>query len=450
MRKIVNLVDGKGSEPINTSNADQTLQNFIFSYQCMVHEMGIFEETREKILKFQNDCAEFVRIFGLEWNRKRLDVTTGGDVSPCQEKKQLVSDNGSPCCENKRLAHFIKVTPKSDLLQQFRCMMPKCSKIYQNLKSLRRHLKDDHKGQDVPDTEGMTEAPDVVTCKMCWKKIRRDKITTHLISVHKCVKEEGVSSVLRGFVSFDDKNWRPLWLPRFVDNPPEISEAKIPVVDGKFHYYGGIFNADMFECEVVEEELSSVNDDGLKDVLLQQGTDTGLVMSVEDSTRSVGAVEISGARSEGQYIGVEAKNSQEISIDREVYAKAGPSGGITSFASLPKFAPLETTDDVCCRHETGSLTDEECDDMEDVQSERKENIGLLTEDENDDLEEDVQPERKENTGSLTDDESGDSEEDDQLERKEYTGSLADNESDDSEEDMPEQKEYRRIRYVNIL
>ena len=74
----------------------------------------------------------------------------------------------------------------------------------------------------------------------------------------------------------------------------------------------------------------------------------------------------------------------------------------------------------------------------------------MTEDENDDLEEDVQPERKEYTGSLTDDESGDSEEDDQLERKEYTGSLADNESDDSEEDMPEQKEYRRIRYVNIL
>ena len=31
---------------------------------------------------------------------------------------------------------------------------------------------------------------------------------------------------------------------------------------------------------VVVEELSSVNDDGLKDVLLHQGTDTGLVMSV--------------------------------------------------------------------------------------------------------------------------------------------------------------------------
>ena len=239
LRKILKALDT--GKTIDKSACDKSVQGFVFSYQCLVHETDRFDITRGRILQLQNDAAELMRILGLDWNRGLINA----------EQAESQEARSTPLKKESK-AHFIVVTPKSELLPSLPCVIENCSRSYQMLRSLKRHLKDDHKDEIDDDMlKGLTEPVDLVTCKICWKKIRRDKITTHLVSVHKCVKDDP-SSVLRGFVSFDRKSWRPLWLPRFVENPPDESKTSIPVDNGKFYYYGAVFEAKDFECSIVE------------------------------------------------------------------------------------------------------------------------------------------------------------------------------------------------------
>ena len=244
-------MEGKNDASVDPIRVDTSLQDFVFDCQCFVHEVGLFQETRMKILKIQNEALDLVNLCGIN--------TSEAGIKKSKENPEL---DTTPV-KSANIAQFIKVTPKKELLPQFPCSVEKCKRSYGMLRSLRRHLRDEHKIMEAP--EGMTEYVDHVTCKMCWKKIPRDKLTTHLVSVHKCQKDDP-SGVLRGFISFDGKNWRPLWLPRFVENPPDISSASIPIVNGKFHYYGGIFDASCFDCQIVEED-DDINSDGMKDVV---------------------------------------------------------------------------------------------------------------------------------------------------------------------------------------
>ena len=95
-----------------------------------------------------------------------------------------------PPCKKVR---FAKVSPKSDLLQTYKC--PHCEKTYSWLKALRRHLKDNHEGEGVPPH--MKEVEDRVTCRMCHSKQSRDLLARHIRDVHK-VNNPDKGTVFRG------------------------------------------------------------------------------------------------------------------------------------------------------------------------------------------------------------------------------------------------------------
>ena len=274
------------------ATCDDSLQRFIFSFQCYAHETCRFEETRGKILKLQNDLVELLRRF-----KEGGNCTEVGKVDDSQNSTATPMKVGLK-------AHFIRVTPKSDIIPSLPCEY--CDKKYQMLRSLRRHIKEEHPKENFP--EGLSEPPDYVTCKMCWRKIKRDKISTHLISVHKCVKPDP-SSLLRGFVSFDRKNWRPLWLPKHVESPPDVSEASIQISNGKFYYYGGVFAAEDFNCEVVEEDFGNVDAEGLKDVVLVPVSQVESASQAEMSILRATEDEKVGASGSGQ---VECDGGREI------------------------------------------------------------------------------------------------------------------------------------------
>ena len=306
------------------ASCDDSLQRFIFSFQCYAHETGRFEETRGKILKLQNDSADLLRRF-----KEGGNCTQVGKVDDSQDSTATPMKVGLK-------AHFIRVTPKSDIIPSLPCEY--CDKKYQMLRTLRRHIKDEHPKEKLP--EGLSEPPDYVTCKMCWRKIKRDKISTHLISVHKCVKPDP-STLLRGFVSFDKRTWRPLWLPKHVESPPDVSQASIQISNGKFYYYGGVFAAEDFNCEVVEEEFGNVDAEGLKDVVLLPVPEVDGVSQAEMSILRAIEDDKVGASGSGQ---VECDGGRENIVKTSTYEVMNTSQ--SSEEANFSFVDLKNHDDI--------------------------------------------------------------------------------------------------------
>ena len=155
LTKILKALDI--GQTIDKSACDKSVQGFVFSYQCLVHETDRFDITRGRILQLQNDAAELMRILGLDWNRG----LTNAEQAESQEAR-------STPLKKESKAHFIVVTPKSELLPSLPCVIENCSRSYQMLRSLKRHLKDDHKDEVDDDMlRGLTEPVDLVTCKIC-------------------------------------------------------------------------------------------------------------------------------------------------------------------------------------------------------------------------------------------------------------------------------------------
>ena len=150
----------------------------------------------------------------------------------------------------KRKVTFKKTTPKAKLMEKLLCSL--CRKSYESLKSLQKHCRKHHNGAGVGD--GSREIPNKVTCMICKSKLQRDLMTRHIVRIHGYDKPEKNSN-LRGFLTLNDKNWKPLWMFASEDEPPK--EMLVPVgKDGRVHMYGVTFE---------KEDLDFGSDDDLND-----------------------------------------------------------------------------------------------------------------------------------------------------------------------------------------
>lgn len=149
---------------------------------------------------------------------------------------------------------FIKVSPKAyDILDKFDC--PICDKNFVFLKSLKRHVKENHEGVQIPDT--FKEKKDLVTCRMCKnKKFSRDQMQRHLKYVHNLTKvdHENKKTNLRGWFTMDDVQWLPLWLSPNDEDPEE--EMVVPVEGNVIEIFGNHYEVDNVNVEKKNEDSS--------------------------------------------------------------------------------------------------------------------------------------------------------------------------------------------------
>ena len=238
---------------MSADDIDDLLEDFVYRFQIFAHQTNTFRNHRKNLIDFQLTMSELIK--EVKKMEKLVEQTS---------KSQLGKRIRESCTEEDIIAaspirkkiKFIKVTPKTELVPAFRCHL--CPKKYGWLKSLSRHLKETHDG--AKPAEELTEVKDLITCKMCLTKQRRDSIARHLLETHK-IQKEGSKGVFRGFLTFDNLSWQPLWLEKGDEDPP--SELLIPVVEGHVVVYGVRFQVeeDSYDSEepVAEENIESDN-----------------------------------------------------------------------------------------------------------------------------------------------------------------------------------------------
>ena len=129
-----------------------------------------------------------------------------------------------------------------------------------------RHIRQMHKGMEEP--EDREDDTNVVTCRICDAKFKRDQIGKHLTKTHKVTKGTGN---LRGFIKVDNGIWHALWLPRNVPEPPENETLMVKVNNGKIIVHG--IEIEVPENRVHDESQSSQEDEDIgerKTVLVQE------------------------------------------------------------------------------------------------------------------------------------------------------------------------------------
>ena len=263
IHKIIPRVKTFASGKILFEEIDDVVQEFLFNYQMFSHESDQHKEDRKKILEIQITLAELGKELEKDWNQKRGkkipllndghndESTSAAVLAPQTEefveqmdenemigKRPLdTTDFDTPVAPRKRIK-FARVSPKADLLPTFKCHL--CPKKYTWLKALRKHVKGQHDGAEVPPN--MKEVVDKVTCRICKTKQSRDLITRHIKEVHK-YENVDTKAVFRGFLTFDEVKWEPLWLQKNQEDPP--TEILAPVdKDGKINLYGFKFKVD--------------------------------------------------------------------------------------------------------------------------------------------------------------------------------------------------------------
>ena len=157
--------------------------------------------------------------------------------------KLLHEDNDALRTPKKKrgrtVAKFICVTPRAKLLPTFDCTL--CPRKYNLKKTLVCHMRKSHPNERIPTD--LKSAADPVHCKICGIEQQREHLNRHLADIHN-FKNHVKGASLRGFLTFDEVMWKPLWLPKKEENPPIETEIEVPVKSGYVVVYGVSFKID--------------------------------------------------------------------------------------------------------------------------------------------------------------------------------------------------------------
>ena len=117
--------------------------------------------------------------------------------------------------ENSKVL-FRELSPKT-VVDNFKC--EECSNVYENKKSLTRHIRTSHEGTDIPSNLP-AQPRDEVTCQMCNVKTLRTEIKRHLRKWHH-IPDCQPGHILTGFESQDSGQ---TWFPLFVSKSQKVSD----------------------------------------------------------------------------------------------------------------------------------------------------------------------------------------------------------------------------------
>ena len=267
---------------------EDAVQDFVFHYQVFSHEAGTHKEDRKVIMDILLTLANLGKnLRNLNKGREcrippqhsheekestSIEDVENTDVDVENNKQEVASErnNQEDVVESvgtkqvnkeidvietppKKKIRFVNVSPKADLMKTYECHI--CPKKYLWLKTLRKHLKNQHDGAEVVGNN--KEVEDRVTCRICSVKQSRDLIGRHLKDVHK-YKKVNPRAAFRGFITMDGESWQPLFLQKYEEDPP--TEFLAPVdEDGSVNVYGMRFVVELV-ADKIEHLVEEVED----------------------------------------------------------------------------------------------------------------------------------------------------------------------------------------------
>ena len=263
------------------------LANIFKDERRHLHELQITFDTISQLLKNQGD-------FSVEDDLEKKAAKVG-ECSKDRKRKMIEPlEETTPKVQEKKMK-FVKVSPKAlDLLDKFRCTV--CEREFVHLKSLKRHLKTDHNLMVVP--ENLKEKKDLITCKKCMKKCPRDQMQRHLQLAHKISKvNRDKKSSFRGWLSFNDDDWHPVWLDIGEEDP--VEEMMVPVQGNVVNLYG------------VQYDLKSVDtDEEQKIIKLEPVLELQQVETISGGSNPTSKVELNT----NQNLSLQEKGSKDSKV----------------------------------------------------------------------------------------------------------------------------------------
>ena len=274
LKKILQQISLSSGILVDNTELEDKMDEFVYRYQVFAHQVGTFKEVRKELLEFQLTMTELTKEL-----LKRNDLLPQGSkrcFGQVEDHSEVAIDSSKPITKKLK---FAKLTPRTDLAPAFSCKL--CGKKYGWLKSLARHVRENHEGEDAPADQ--PEVKDLISCRICKTRQRRANITRHLYERHN-IKKKGASSVFRGFITFDEIVWQPLFLEKGEEDPPAESSVMVPVNDGKVTLYG-------VEFEIDDSSMGEKDDhDGL----------AGLSSDPTNLKRNVNTIEVTQQRGSGK------------------------------------------------------------------------------------------------------------------------------------------------------
>ena len=272
MKKILDQLSEANGKELDLPQIDEVLEDFVYQFQVFSHHVGKFKEYRSELIDFQLTMTELGKEL-MKRNSKFDQVRSQTAKRNIDESSKDDDSHGvvEEECETPKAVRkkfrFAKLTPKADLAPAFSCHL--CGKKYGWLKSLARHLKDHHDGAAVEPN--LTEIRDYITCRMCKSRQRRENVTRHLFEAHK-IEKKGSKAIFRGFITFDNINWQPLFLEKGAEDPPTESSVMVPIKDGKVTLYGVVFEVEQAESDELGVDTNAESNDKemAEDIKLQE------------------------------------------------------------------------------------------------------------------------------------------------------------------------------------
>ena len=246
LKKILQQVSLSSGILVDTTELDDKMDEFVYRYQVFAHQVGTFKEVRKELLEFQLTMTELTK--ELLKRNDLLPQVSKRCFEHVDDHSEIALDSSTPKPITKKLK-FAKLTPRTDLAPAFSCKL--CGKKYGWLKSLARHVRENHEGEDVPADQ--PEVKDLISCRICKTRQRLANITRHLYESHK-IEKKGSNSVFRGFITFNEIVWQPLFLEKGAEDPPAESSVIVPVNDGKVSLYGVDFKIDEADSSMGEKD----------------------------------------------------------------------------------------------------------------------------------------------------------------------------------------------------
>ena len=251
-KEVILKIDDYGEGPIEADMVERKVGDFNYHYTIFAHEAGLYSVERRKILEFELHLEKFLKELAGDWNQdrevgaKKHDIKIDASRSG-KEADPSMDDFSTPkkVCKIR----YLKATPKEEKTK-IDCHLCECA--YATVRALKKHIKQKHPDGQIDAT--LKDKDDKITCRMCPPdkiKYSRDQIGRHLALVHG-VKKLNSKASIRGWITGNDVDWKPLFLCPHEKDPPPTTMLSVNK-DSKVSVYGITFEPTEYICVISED-----------------------------------------------------------------------------------------------------------------------------------------------------------------------------------------------------